>query len=395
MRNKFPIFVDNPDLIYLDNAATSQKPKEVLDSIHNFYSTKNATVRRALYDLSESATKAYEEARSKVASFINADSSEVAFTKGTTDGINLIALSWGEKNISEGDEIVVTEFEHHSNFVPWQQLAKRKKAKLVVVPVSTEGKIEASGFKNFISEKTKLVAVSQSSNVLNINLDVKEIARLAHSVGAKVLIDAAQSIMHQKVDVKDIDCNFLVFSAHKMFGPTGIGALFIKKDILDQVEPVEYGGGMVLSVGLDSSSFIPTIHKLEAGTPAIAQAIGFGAAVDFIKKNINFQELRKHELSLCKKLIDGLKSIKGVKILGTDNYTDSGHLVSFIMQDFHPHDISAYLNRYNICVRAGHHCAQPLHRKLGIDASVRVSFAAYNNLEEVEALLLALNQLQI
>lgn len=396
MKNKFSIFKNNPGLVYLDSAATSQKPQEVIDAICNFYSNHNASVKRGIYDLSEEATKSYEKARQKVAKFINAESGEVAFTKGTTDSINLVAQGWADHNISADSEIVVTELEHHSNFVPWQKLVERKGAKLVVVPVSAEGKISASDFKNYISPKTSLVAVTQASNVLNIELDVKAITELAHSVGAKVVVDAAQSVAHKKVDVKDLGCDFLAFSAHKMFGPTGIGALFVKQELLSEVQPVQFGGGMVFEVGVEGTSPLQTIHKLEAGTPAVAQAIGFGAAVDFMEKNIIFSELKKHEATLCKTLLEGLSAIKGIKILGANSYKNgSGYLVSFVVENVHAHDVAAYLNTHKVCVRAGHHCAQPLHKKLGLSSSVRVSFSAYNDLADVQAILSALNQLEI
>lgn len=405
MKSKFPIFKSQKELIYLDSAATSQKPAEVIEAVGNFYAKDNATVKRGIYDLSEIATQNYEDARRKVADFINASAAEVAFTKGTTDSINIVAQGWGENNISTGDEIVVSELEHHSNFIPWQQLAKRKGAKFVIVPVSADGTLQASDFEKFITSKTKLVSVSASSNVLNIELDVQKITQVAHAVGAKVLIDAAQYVPHKKIDVKKIGCDFLAFSAHKIFGPTGIGALFVKQDILHEMQPAQFGGGMVFEVGLQDSTFLNDIHKLEAGTPAIAQAVGFAAAIDFVEKNIDFDALQKQESALCKKLIEGLKQIKAIKILGENNYTDVilngfqdpqntfGHLVSFTVDGMHAHDVAAYLNQYKICVRAGNHCAQPLHKKLGIDASVRVSFSVYNDFADIDAVLVALRQL--
>ena len=389
MKNKFPIFAKHKELVYLDSAATTQRPKEVVDAITQFYFEHNANVKRGIYDLSEIATELYKNAKQKVASFIGAQENELVFTKGTTDSINLIAQSWGEKNIKAGDEIVVTILEHHSNFVPWQKLAERKSAILKIVPVNANGFIDFEDFRNVITPKTKLVAITQMSNVLGTNFNVKEIAKLAHAVGAKILVDAAQSVSHQAIDVKDLDCDFLAFSAHKMFGPTGIGALFIKENLIKDMEPIQFGGGMVFEVGVDKITILEGVEKFEAGTPAIAEAIGFGAAVDFIKNNINFVELQKHISSLSTQLIKGLKDIKGVRALG-----DKGQsIISFIVEGYHSHDVAAYLNSFSICVRAGHHCAQPFFKSLGLDGAIRVSFHAYNDAVDVEKLLAALNTL--
>ncbi len=388
LKKDFPIFktkIKGNPLIYFDNAATTQKPQQVIDAIVNFYSKNYATVHRGIYSFAEYATTLYENSRKKVADFINADLSEIVFTQGATDGINIIALSWAENNIQEGDEIIVTDLEHHSNLIPWQELAKRKNALLLSIPITNNGELDLPMFEDFLNKRTKLVAVCHVSNVLGTHNNIELITQKAHKVGAKVLIDAAQSIAHEKIDVKKINCDFLVFSGHKMLGPTGIGVLYINKKIHKEIHPFKFGGGMVFNSSVEKSTFKEMPYMLEAGTASIEQVIALDAAINYIQKNINFDDLKKHEAQLCAKLINGLQSLPGVKILGpVEQLKKNGHIVSFAVDKIHPHDIAAYLDEFGICVRAGHHCAQPLHQKLGIDSSIRISFYAYNTIEEVE-----------
>lgn len=389
LRNDFPLLhtsVDGNPLVYVDNASTSQKPQSVLDAMNLFYTTTNANVHRGVYQLAEAATTAYEQARKEVARFINAADNEIIFTRGATDGINAVAVSWGRTHIQEGDEILVTELEHHSNFVPWQQLALEKGAMLRVVPINQDGTLQMDQLERLLTKRTKLFAFSQTNHVVGTQVDVVSLVAAARAVGAKVLIDAAQSIAHKQVDVKALDADFLVFSGHKMMGPTGIGILYIKQSLHEHVPPFQFGGGMVFDVsGVSTCRFLKSPYKYEAGTPPIAQAVGLEAAIEYYRKHIDWQQLHKHETSLVASLLDRLQTIAKIQILGSIDqlYTD-GHLVSFMISGMHGHDVAAYLAQYGICVRAGHHCAQPLARKLGVDASVRVSFSAYNTHEEVD-----------
>lgn len=398
MRSDFPILkqkINGHPLIYFDNASTTQKPQEVLDSLINFYTTTNANTNRAVYTIGEQATQMYEDARAKVAAFIGAsDASEIIFTKGTTEGINFIANTWGECDIEEGDEILLTEMEHHSNLVPWQMLAFRKNAKLKFIPVLPDGTLDMSTLSSLITPRTKLVSVTHVSNALGTHNPIKEIIDAAHAVDAMVVIDAAQSVAHQPIDVQKMDADFLVFSGHKLLAPTGIGVLFIKKDLHDHVPPYQVGGGMVESVDFKETSWRSAPAKFEAGTPPIAQAIALGAAIEYAQKNIDWAQLRAHETGLTSMLIDGLSKISSVKILGpVEQLKKVGHLVSFTVDGMHAHDVAAYLDKYGICVRAGHHCAQPLAKKLGYDASVRASFYFYNTSEEVEQFIKIMQQL--
>jgi len=398
IKKDFPIFkqiMNGHPLIYFDNASTTQKPQEVLDSLINFYTTTNANTNRAIYTIGEQATQMYEDARAKVAAFIGAsDPSEIIFTKGATEGINFIANTWVECDIEEGDEILLTEMEHHSNLVPWQMLAFRKNAALKFIPVLPDGTLDISTLSTLITPRTKLVSVVHVSNALGTHNPIQEIIEAAHAVDAMVIIDAAQSVAHQPIDVQKMDCDFLVFSGHKLLAPTGIGVLFIKKDLHDHVPPYQVGGGMVQSVDLKETSWRDAPAKFEAGTPPFAQAIALGSAIDYLQKNVDWAQLRAHEAQLTSVLIDGLSNIPSVKILGPiEQLKKVGHLVSFTVNGMHAHDVAAYLDKYGICVRAGHHCAQPLAKKLGYDASVRVSFYFYNTLEEVEQFVKIMKQL--
>lgn len=392
IRLDFPFFKTNK--IFFDNAATSQKPYQVIDAIKQWYSFEASPVHRGIYSLAEQATDKYEQARITLASFINASAQEIIFTKGTTEGINFIADSWASINLAPGDEIIITELEHHSNILPWIRLSKRHNIVLKYIPMKLDGTLDYDYYIKLLSNRTKLVSFVLTSNALGTKNNAEFIISHAHSVGAKVLVDAAQSIAHEKIDVKKLKADFLVFSGHKMLGPTGIGILYISQHIQDQVEPYQVGGGMVFEVDYQDASWLKSVQRYEAGTPPIAQAIGLGAAVNYFQNNIDFAELKKHEAGLCSQLINYLKTVKAIQILGPkEELVEQGHLVSFTARNIHPHDLAAYLSDHNISVRAGHHCAQLIFKKLGIDGSVRASFFGYNTEEEVSKLIWALNKL--
>ncbi len=376
----FPILIKD-NKVYLDSAATSQKPRQVLDTLMAFYEGYASNVHRGIYKMAEQASFEYEKARGKVAAFINVDPEEIVFTQGTTEGINFIASTCGIKD----GEILITEVEHHSNLLPWQRL----KSTLKFIP------LDLKTFKlmpaNTITPNTRLVAITTYSNVVGSvwenDVVLKQFIKEAHNVGAKVLLDIAQDIPHRRLDIRDLDADFVVFSGHKMLAPSGIGILYINKRLHDSIEPYQVGGSMVYSVDYSSSIWKQAPYKFEAGTPPIEQAIALGSAIDYLNA-IDFNELQRHEASLCSMLISGLEKIEGIKILG-DKQT-LGHLVSFVVNGIHAHDIAAYLDEEDILVRAGHHCAQPLHKLLGVDASVRVSFYLYNTKDDVKKLLNAI-----
>ena len=398
-RKDFPLLhhaADDKPLIYFDNAATTQKPQQVIDAMMQFYTTSNAPVHRSSYALGEHATVLYEQARATVARFINADVSEIIFTRNTTESINLVAATWAVNQIDAGDEILISELEHHSNMVPWQRVAHTKKAVLTYIPVRADGTLNLENLNSFLSSRTKLVAITHLSNALGTHVDVTTIAQKAHAVGAKILVDAAQSIAHQRIDVRTLGCDFLAFSGHKMGGPTGIGVLYVRRELHDAMPPYQCGGGMVHSVDFQHATYLPVPRRFEAGSPAVAQAVGLAAAIEYIEKHIDFDALRVHEGQLCTQLIDGLLSIPNITIVGpVAELMHTGHLVSFVVNGIHPHDVAAYLDRHGICVRAGHQCAQPLARALGLDAAVRVSFYAYNTAAEVTQFLDVLRTLII
>jgi cysteine desulfurase/selenocysteine lyase len=388
----FPFFSHNA-IRYLDNAATTHKPQSVIDAVSHFYSHENASVHRGIYTLAEHATAHFERVRTQVAHFIGAKAHEIVVTKGATESINMIAQSWAAHNLVEGDEIVITELEHHANYLPWQRLAQTHNLILTIVPAMARG-MSIDALKRAITQKTKLVAVTHCSHVLGCYLDIADIVSAAHAVGARVLVDAAQSVGHKKIDVQQLGCDFLVFSGHKMLAPTGVGIAYITEAVHSQLFPYQLGGGMVGAVEKDTTTYRPMPYMLEAGTPPIASVMGLGAAIEFINNNVDFDNLHKHEALLCARLIDGLATISGVTIFGDqDQLKQSGHIVSFTVQDIHAHDVAAYLDRFSIAVRAGNHCAQPLHNALGINGSVRVSFYMYNTIEDVDALLAALQKL--
>jgi len=394
----FPILqrtLHGKPLCYVDNAATTQMPQQVLDAMHAYHTTHHANVHRSSHTLGEEATTAYEAVREKVARFIDAqDPSEITFTSGTTASINCVATGWGTRNIQRGDEILVTQLEHHSNLLPWQQLAERTGATLRWLPVTHEGALDTSRLNQLLTAQTKLIAVTGTSNAVGVHTDLHTIIDAAHAVGAKVLVDAAQMVAHQKINVAELGADFVVFSGHKMFGPTGVGVLYIKKELHDQVLPCSFGGGIVREATMDSASFLPAPHGLEAGTPPTAQVIGLGAAIDYIEQHLDFDTLTHYEASLCARLINGINAIAGVTILGpVEQLKQAGHLVSFVVDGVHAHDVAAHLDRKGICARAGHHCAQPLAQALGYAASTRISFAAYNTPADADRVIEAISAL--
>ena len=391
----FPFFEHNKGLIYLDNAATTQKPQAVIDAVNAFYTQYNAPVHRGIYAVAERATTAYEEARAAVAQFIGAQPDEIIFTKGTTEAINLVAAGWAAVHLKPGDEIIISELEHHANILPWMRLERTHGIILKYIPINTDGTLNYEAYLSLLTEKTKLVSCTHTSNVLGTQVDLDLIIRHARAVGARVLIDAAQAVMRVPLRVDDLKADFVAFSSHKMLGPTGIGVLYMAQHMQAEVEPYQVGGGMVYSVDFHDAVWGKPPLRYEAGTPPIAQAIGLAAAVRYIEEHISFEQLSRHEAALTAQLIDALESMPSIKLLGPiDELRKSGHMVSFTSSQIHPHDIAAYLGGEGICVRAGHHCAQPLHTLLGTEGSVRVSFAPYNSASEVQRLIESLHRLQ-
>jgi cysteine desulfurase/selenocysteine lyase len=379
---------------YFDNAATTHKPYSVIRAITDFYTYQNATVHRGIYHAAEEATFRYEQARATVAQYIGADASEIVFVRGATEGINAVAACWAHEHIGAGDEILLTELEHHANLLPWSQLAQRTGAVVRFIPVDSDGQLILRDLSTYISPTTKFVAVTHSSNALGTLLDLAPIIQAAHSVGAKVLVDAAQTAPRQFLDVHAMGADFLVFSGHKMLGPTGSGVLYIRKELHDQLIPYQHGGGMVYEADYAQVTWQKMPYLLEAGTPSIAQAIGLAAAIEYLQENVDFALLRLHEAALCAQLIDGLLSYDRVTIHGpVEQLRSSGHLVSFSVRDLHAHDVAAYLDSAGIAVRAGHHCAQPLALRIGLPATVRASFYCYNTPQEVAYMLQAMGEL--
>lgn len=392
IRSHFPILkreINGKALVYFDNAATSQKPQSVIDAISDFYENTNANIHRGVHTLSEQATEAYEGSRERCREFINArNSEELIFTRNTTESINLVAYTWGEQNISAGDEIIVSELEHHSNLVPWQELCKRKGAKLQIVPIKEDFTLDYEAYKNLLSPKTKLVAISGMSNALGTVQDLDTIISQAKNIGAKVLVDAAQLVCHFKVDVQALDCDFLAFSAHKMLGPTGVGVLYVKKEILDEMPPFLFGGDMVKSVTADSANWNSNPWKFEAGTPNIADVCAFKQAMNFLDE-IGFEQIHAHDQQLLKRAQEILATFPQIKSYCP---AESCSILSFTIDGIHPHDIAEIFNSQGIALRAGHHCAHPLMTKLGVSSTARLSFYLYNSLEEVEKIHPALEK---
>ncbi|MFD1778759.1 cysteine desulfurase [Fredinandcohnia salidurans] len=387
IRSMFPILdqeVNGNPLVYLDSAATSQKPVTVIETLDRYYREYNSNVHRGVHTLGTKATDAYENAREKVRKFINASSiQEVVFTRGTTTAINTIAASYGRDNLSEGDEIVITYMEHHANIIPWQQIAKRTGAKLKYIPLQEDGSIDLKDVEEIVTNQTKIVSVMMVSNVLGAINPIKEIAEIAHRNGAVMVVDGAQAAPHLKIDVKDLDCDFLAFSGHKMCGPTGIGVLYGKKALLEKMEPVETGGEMIDFVDLYESTWKELPWKLEAGTPIIAGAIGLGAAIDFLE-DIGLDNILAHEHKLAAHAIERLSQVEGLTIYGPKHRAG---VVTFNIEDVHPHDVATVLDAEGIAVRAGHHCAQPLMKWLKVSATARASFYLYNTEEEIDKLV--------
>src|SRR3989304_2445906 len=390
IREDFPILktrIRNKPRCYFDNAATTQKPLQVLDTVDNYYTSMNSNIHRGVHYLSNLATDAYEDARKKVKSFINAASEkEIIFTKRTTEGINLVANSFGRKFLKEGDEIIISNMEHHSNIVPWQFLCNEKKAKLRIIPIDDNGEIIFDEFLKLISDRTKLISVVYISNSLGTVNPVKEIMEIAHKYNIPVLLDAAQTVNHRPVNVEELDCDFLAFSGHKLYGPTGIGVLYGKEKLLDDMPPFLGGGDMIAKVTFEQTTYNELPYKFEAGTSNIAGAIGLGAAVDYVQK-IGQNSISYHEQSLLHYATDLIKEIKGLKIIGTAKEKCS--IISFVVDNIHPHDLGTFLDYEGIAIRTGHHCTQPLMHRFNIPATSRASFAMYNTKAEIDKFISA------
>ncbi|EAF2470651.1 cysteine desulfurase [Listeria monocytogenes] len=390
IRSDFPILaqeINEKPLAYLDNAATSQKPKQVIEALTHYYEFDNANVHRGVHTLAARATDAYESARGKVAKFIHArEVAEIIFTRGTTSAINLVVDSYAEANIEAGDEIVISYLEHHSNLIPWQQLAKRKGAVLKYIELEEDGTISVEQAKKTIGEKTKIVALAHVSNVLGTITPMKEIAAIAHQFGAVILVDGAQAVPHMEVDVVDLDADFYAFSGHKMMAPTGIGALYGKRELLDAMEPTEFGGEMIDFVELYDSTWKELPWKFEAGTPIIGGAIALGAAIDYLAE-VGLANIHAHEQALASYAIEEMSKIEGITIYGPEDASKRCGLVTFNLEGAHPHDIATILDEDGIAIRAGHHCAQPLMKWLDVSSTARASFYIYNTKEEIDALI--------
>ncbi|WP_439699347.1 cysteine desulfurase [Staphylococcus pseudintermedius] len=390
----FPILeqqVNGKRLAYLDSTATSQKPKQVIDALSDYYERYNSNVHRGVHTLGSLATDGYEGARETVRRFIHAKYfEEIIFTRGTTAAINMIAHSYGDANVGEGDEIVVTQMEHHANLVPWQQLAKRQGATLKFIPMAEDGTITLEAVRETVSERTKIVAIAHVSNVLGTINDIKAIAEIAHEHGAIISVDGAQSVPHMKVDVQDLNVDFYSFSGHKMLGPTGIGVLYGKREHLNQMEPTEFGGDMIDFVDLYDSTWTDLPTKFEAGTPLIAQAIGLQAAIEYIE-SIGFDAIHEHEQALTTYAYEQMSQIEGIDIYGPSKDKRAG-IITFNLKDVHPHDVATALDTEGVAVRAGHHCAQPLMKWLNVSSTARASFYIYNTKEDIDQLVEGLKQ---
>ena len=387
IRDDFPILqrqVRGKPLVYLDNAATSQKPQVVIDTITRFYAAENANIHRGVHYLSEHATAAYDAVREKVARFLNAQSTrEIIFTRGTTEGINLVAQSYGRTNLKPGDDIVVTTMEHHSNIVPWQLACEQTGARLRVVPITDEGELELDALDRLLTDRTRLVAVVHLSNALGTINPVKKVTAIAHARGIPVLVDGAQSVAHLEIDVQDLDCDFFVFSGHKVLGPTGVGVLYGKERLLEHMPPYQGGGDMIATVTLQRSTWAPLPAKFEAGTPMIAQVLGLGAALDYLAA-VGLDRVGAWEHELLRRATERLTEIEGVRLIGTAR--EKASVLSFVLHGVHPHDIGTILDDAGVAIRAGHHCAQPVMERFGVPATARASFAFYNTPAEVDVL---------
>ena len=378
-------------LVYLDSAATAQKPRQVIDRIVHFYEHENANVHRGVYELSERATDAYEGARDATARFIGASRSRsMVFTRGTTESINLVRFTWGKENVHEGDEILVTEMEHHSNLIPWQLLAQETGAKLRHIPITDDGQLDLDSLDEFITSKTKLVCVGLMSNVLGTINPGRRLADAAHAVGALILVDAAQAAPHFSFNVNELDADFLAYSAHKMCGPTGAGVLYAREQLLEEMPPFQGGGEMIREVWADRATWNEIPYKFEAGTPNIAQAVGMGAAVEYLE-GLGMDSVRQHEIELTTYALGKLDEV-GATVFGPRDMSLRGGVVSFNVPDVHPHDLATIVDQEGVCIRAGHHCAQPLMRRLDVPATARASFYIYNGRDDVDVLIDALDK---
>jgi len=388
LRREFPVFDAHPDLVFLDSGASAQKPRSVIDGVAEFYRRDYANVHRGVYALSARSTDRFEEARGTVSAFLNArDEREIVFVRGATEAINLVAQSWGPAFLKDGDEVIVTELEHHSNFVPWQMLCQRVGAKLVMAPIDATGGLDLAKFEALLNRRTRIVAVTHVSNVSGALLPVEKIGQLAHAHGAKVLIDACQSVPRMPVDVQALDCDFLVFSGHKAYGPSGIGVLYGRYDLLAAMPPWQTGGGMITTVTLAGTEFQEPPHRFEAGTPDISGAVGRGMALDFIE-GIGRDAIQEHEEALTGYGVDRLSRIPGIDLVGAGQRRLS--ILSFNVEGVHPHDVGTVLDQQNVAVRVGHHCAQPLMDRLGVAGTVRASFGVYNDEADIDRLAAAI-----
>ncbi len=394
IRNDFPIlkkYVHDKPLVYLDNAATTQKPQVVIDKLNEYYSSMNSNIHRGVHALSGVATEAFESSRIKIKSFINAlGKNEIIFTRGTTEAINLVAQTYGRANVKEGDEVIISHMEHHSNIVPWQLLCEEKKAKLRVIPINDEGELIFEEFEKMINERTKIVSVVYVSNSLGTINPVKEIIDLAHKYKIPVLLDGAQAVNHLKIDVHQLDCDFFAFSGHKLYGPTGIGALYGKVNLLEAMPPYQGGGDMISKVTFEKTTYNELPHKFEAGTPNIAGAIGLGAAVEYVDK-IGIDNIAAHELELLNYATEQISDIPGLRIIGTSK--NKTGVISFVLENIHPHDIGTFLDFEGVAIRTGHHCTQPLMQRFNIPATSRASFGLYNTKEEIDVLVSGLKKI--
>ena len=393
VRADFPVLrqqVNGKPLVYLDNGATSQKPQAVIDELVRYYSTENANVHRGVHTLSQNATDDYEGARAKVKRLLNAaDDHEIIFTRGTTDSLNIVAQSFGKQSLGPGDEVIVSNMEHHSNIVPWQMLREEKGVVLSVVPIDESGELLMDEYERMLSPRTKLVSITHVSNALGTILPVEQIISLAHHRGVPVMLDGAQAVPHMAVDVQKLDCDFYVFSGHKIFGPTGIGVLYGKAELLEDMPPVQGGGDMIKSVTFEKTIYNDLPYKFEAGTPNIAGAIGLGAAIDYVQ-SVGYESFAAHEDELLDYGTKALEQIGGLRIIGTAPH--KAGILSFVLDNVHPHDIGTILDAEGVAVRTGHHCAQPVMQRFQIPATVRASMAMYNTREDIDALVRAIDR---
>lgn len=392
LRNDFPMLkktMHGKPLIYFDSAATSQKPQSVIDKMTRFYTEHYGTVHRAVYELSVYATQEYQNVRKKIASFINAKPEEVIFTRGTTESINMVATSFGKEFVQPGDEIIISEMEHHSNIVPWQLVCQDRHAKLKIIPMNDKGELIVEDLYKLLSPKTKIVSIAHVANSLGTINPIKKIASIVHSAGAKLLVDGAQSTPHLPIDVIDLDADFYVFSGHKLYGPTGIGILFGKAELLNAMPPYQGGGDMIEKVTFEKTTYNVLPVKFEAGTPMVTEVIGLGAAIDYVS-NIGMEAIQKWEQELLSYATKAIKQIKGLHIIGTA--AEKGAIISFIVDGIHPLDIGTMLDLRGIAIRTGHHCAQPTMQHFGISGTARASFALYNNKEEIDQFIAALQE---